>query len=342
MTAQDLADFAVAVEPPAATSFAGTDVYSVGPWGQGPAMLEALNILEGFDLAGLGHNSTSYIHKITEAIKLAAADREAYFGDPAFVDVPLATLLSKSYAAERRALIRSDRAWPEMPPAGKAGGGGWPIDAERLAGLRGLVGARTQGDTSFVCTADRHGNVFAATPSEGNYNACVVPGLGFVPSRRGKGAWADPSHPAAIGPGRRPRMTNGPALAIRGRRFFPFGTPGSDNQLQAMLQVFLNVFAFGMDPQAAVEAPRFATHSFPATFDPHAYAPGSLYLERRIDGKTAAALGALGHQVEWWGEWGPPADHSDIATVCCILADRATGIMTAGADPRRPAYAVGW
>jgi len=342
LTADDLAGFAVAVEPPARTVFAGTDVYSVGAWGQGPAMLAALNILEGFDLRGFGHNSTAYVHHVTEAIKLASADREAYFGDPLFVEVPLARLLAKDYTAERRGLVRPDRAWPEMPPPGQVAGRGLPPPSAGLAALRDVEPAKAQGDTWTVCVIDRHGNVFAATPSEGNYNAQVIPGLGFVPSRRGKGAWTDPAHPAALGPGRRPRMTNGPAIAIRpGRDLFPFGTPGSDNQMQAMLQVFLNAFVFDMAPQSAVEAPRFATHSFPGTFFPHAYAPGSLYLERRIPEETGAALAAMGHAVEWWGAWGPPADHSDVATVCCIRADLGRGTLTGGADLRRPAYAVG-
>ena len=337
LSADDLANFAVAVEPPAKTSFGDATVHSVGAWGQGPTMLEALNILEGYDLAALGHNSTGYIHRVTEAMKLASADREAYFGDPLFVDVPLDALLSKAHAAQRRALIRADKAWPEMPPAGKITDRRAPTDAHQAA-----AGGESHCDTSFVCAVDRHGNAFAATPSEGNYNACVIPGLGFVANRRGKGARTNPGHPAALGPGRRPRMTNGPAIAMRGSECFPFGTPGSDNQMQAMLQVFLNAFAFGMAPQEAVEAPRFVTHSFPGTFWPHNYEPGSLFLERRISNDTGAALSALGHKVEWWSEWGPPANHGDIATVSCILLDRATGIMTAGADPRRPGYAVGW
>ena len=343
LTEEDLAGFAVAVEPPASTTFAGTQVYSVGAWGQGPAMLEALNILEGFALHGLGHNSVAYIHRVAEAIKLASADREAYFGDPLFVDVPLRTLLSKEYATQRRGLIRPDRAWPAMPPPGTVEGCQTTPIGAGLAALQAVSPAAGQCDTSTVCAIDRHGNVFAATPSEGNYNAQVIPGLGFVPSRRGKGASTDPAHPAALGPGRRPRMTNGPAIAIRpGRDLFPFGTPGSDNQMQAMLQVFLNAFAFDMAPQSAVEAPRFATHSFPGTFFPHAYAPGSLYLERRIEAETGDALAEMGHEVDWWGEWGPPANHSDVATVCCIRADLKGGTLTGGADPRRPAYAVGW
>jgi len=337
LTRHDLAEFAVTVEPPASIEFGGTQVHSVGAWGQGPAMLEALKILEGFDLRGFGHNSTGYIHCVTEAIKLASADREAYFGDPLFVDVPLERLLSAEYAAERRKLVRTGEAWREMPPAGRIPGRSTPTERR----LDPVLQPAGDCDTSTVCAIDRHGNVFAATPSEGNYNAQVIPGLGFVPSRRGKGASADPAHPAALGPGRRPRMTNGPAIAIRpGRDRFPFGTPGSDNQLQAMLQVFLNAFAFDMAPQDAVEAPRFATHSFPGTFHPHAYAPGSLYLERRIPEQTGAALAAMGHVVEWWGAWGPPANHSDVATVCCIHADLTRGILTGGADPRRPAAAV--
>src|SRR4051794_31679078 len=180
LTRQDLAEFAVAVEPPASIEFAGTQVYSVGAWGQGPAMLEALKILEGFDLRGFGHNSTGYIHSVTEAMKLASADREAYFGDPLFVDVPLERLLSAEYAAQRRKLVRTGEAWREMPTAGRIPGRSAPTERN----LDPVLQPAGDCDTSTVCAIDRHGNVFAATPSEGNYNAQVIPGLGFVPSRR--------------------------------------------------------------------------------------------------------------------------------------------------------------
>ena len=347
LTVEDMAGFRVRIEPPCRTRFAGdTDVFTGGPWCQGPMMLEVLNILDGMDPLALGHNSTRYIHAVVEAIKLAAADREAYFGDPLFVDVPVRTLLSATHAAERRQQIQDDRAWPEMPPPARIAGAPWPSSSDAKAGLGVRTGAAADmsTDTSFICVVDGHGNTFAATPSDGNGGAPVVPGTGIVPSGRGKGGRTDPAHPACVAPGKRPRMTNGPALAVRdGRWLMPFGTPGSDNQLQAMTQVLLNVAVFGMDPQDAVEAPRFNTHSFPQTLvpdPPHSYEPASLYLEGRIDRATGKALADLGHRVTWWPDWGPEASHADIATVCAILANDETGILHAAHDPRRVSGAM--
>ena len=147
-------------------------------------------------------------------------------------------------------------------------------------------------DTSYVCVVDRDGNVFSATPSDGSYNAPVVPGLGIIPSSRGSQNWADPDHPSGVAPGKRPRLTPSPAIAMQpGKMAMPFGTPGGDVQTQAMLQVFLNINLFGMEPQEAVEAPRVASYSFPSSFEPHAYHPGRLNLESRIDKPTGEALG---------------------------------------------------
>ena len=348
LTVDAMAGFRVRIEPPCRTRFAGDiDVFTGGPWGQGPMMLEVLNILDGIDLASLHHNGTRYIHAVVEAIKLAAADREAYFGDPLFVDVPVEILLSAAHAADRREQIRNDRAWPEMPPPARVAGARWPSPPDGRAGhgTRSVAaGADMPADTSHICVVDRHGNAFAATPSDGNGSGPLVPGTGFAPSRRGKGGRTDPAHPASVAPGKRPRMTNGPALAVRGSQWLmPFGTPGSDNQLQAMTQVFLNVAVFGMDPQDAVEAPRFNTRSFPQTLvpdPPHGYEPASLYLEGRISAETGRALAQLGHQVTWWPDWGPEANHADIATVCAILADGETGILHAAHDPRRASGAL--
>jgi gamma-glutamyltranspeptidase/glutathione hydrolase len=192
-------------------------------------------------------------------------------------------------------------------------------------------------DTSYVCVVDRQGNVFSATPSDGSYNAPVVPGLGIIPSSRGSQNWADPSHASGVAPGKRPRLTPNPAIAMeRGKMAMPFGTPGGDVQTQAMLQVFLNVNLFGMDVQEAIEAPRIASYSFPSSFEPHAYHPGRLNLEGRIEKDTGDALARLGHKVEWWPEWTWQA-----GAVCTILADKQTGVLKGGADPRRPSYALG-
>ena len=338
LSAEDLSNYRSGFEEPVTTSFGDIRVFACGPWCQGPSLLQSLNLLDAGELHALSHNSAGYLHRITEAVKLAFADREAYFGDPRHVDVPIEALLSREYARERRAMIRPDRAWPEMPPAG---------DPQKLAAERAprggaaLVPERAflapELDTSHVCVIDRHGNVFAATPSDGSYNAPVVPELGIIPSPRGSQNWGDPAHPSGVAPGKRPRLTPNPAIAIeRGRMKMPFGTPGGDVQTQAMLQVFLNIHLFGMETQEAVEAPRVASYSFPSSFEPHAYHPGRLNLESRIDRPTGEALGRLGHTIEWWPDWTWEA-----GAVCAIVGDQESGVLKAGADPRRPSYAVG-
>ena len=166
----------------------------------------------------------------------------------------------------------------------------------------------------------------------------MVPGTGLVPSTRGSQSWTDPNHPSSVAPGKRPRLTPNPALAIRpGEYAIPFGTPGGDIQIQAMLQAFLNITVFGMNPQAAVEAPRFATYSFPDSFEPHTYHPGRMNLEGRIDDAVSAQLAALGHKVEQWPDWTWRA-----GAMCLIQSDLTRPLLASGADPRRPAYALGW
>ncbi|HYZ39472.1 MAG TPA: gamma-glutamyltransferase family protein, partial [Stellaceae bacterium] len=276
LSAEDLAEYHSPVGRPERRRFGDLEVFTCGAWCQGPVLLQTLALLEGTDLAGLGPNSADYIHLLTEALKLAFADREVYYGDPAVIDVPLATLISSEYAAERRKLIRPDRAWPEMPPPGDLG--------REAARFRASLGEpNPEPDTSYVCVADRWGNLFSATPSDGSYGSPVVPGTGLIPSNRGSQSRPDPRHPAGVAPGKRPRLTPNPALAIKsGEQFLPFGTPGGDVQTQAMLQVLLNLFVFGQDVQSAIEAPRFATYSFPSSFAPFDYYPGRLALESRI------------------------------------------------------------
>jgi gamma-glutamyltranspeptidase/glutathione hydrolase len=337
-TEDDLAEYQVRFEAPVRCRFGEVELYACGPWCQGPVLPEILNILHGVDLKALGHNSTAYIHVLTEAIKLAFADREAYFGDPRFVDVPLETLLSERYAAERRKAIDPNRAEPGMPLPGRA----WPDrDAPKLrlgaAGAEGSV-PRTAHDTTYVAVIDRDGNAFSATPSDSSSDGEVIPGTGLVPSTRGCQSRLDPSHPSALAPGKRPRLTPNPAIAFFGdRAVMPFGTPGGDVQSQAMLQVLLNVAVFGMDMQAAVEAPRFASYSFPNSFAPHDYFPGRLTVEARIPEATTKALKALGHDVQPW-----PAFSWHAGAVCAVVRDNASGVLAGGADPRRSSHAVGW
>jgi gamma-glutamyltranspeptidase/glutathione hydrolase len=194
------------------------------------------------------------------------------------------------------------------------------------------------GDTSYVCVIDRHGNAFSATPSDGSDKTPIIPGVGILCSGRGTQSWADPAHPSSVAPGKRPRLTPSPALALKnGRAYMPFGTPGGDVQPQAMLQVFLNINVFGMAPQDAVEAPRFSTYSYPGSFEPHPYYPGRLFLESRISKATGEALAAQGHKIGWWNDMTWLA-----GAVCTIVNDHKRGVLHGGADPRRPAYVLGW
>ena len=302
-------------------------------------ILEALNFLERFDLASLGHNSADYIHAVAEALKLAAADRECYYGDTKFIDVPLDILLSKPYAEERSALIRPDRAWPEMPPPGVVGGRVPPPWMPDPSSGSAAVGEAAQPlETSYLCAVDAKGNVFSATPSDPVISGPVTPGTGITASMWGSRAHTNPDHPACVGPGRRPRMSASPMLAIGDDgTVIPFGSPGSEVVGQAQMQAFLNVKVFGMSPQAAVEAPRFASYSWPGSALPHSYHPGRINLEGRIDRTVGDALTGLGHDVRWWPDFKWLA-----GSVCTVRVDGKTGVRQAGADPRRTAYAVGW
>jgi gamma-glutamyltranspeptidase/glutathione hydrolase len=330
VTEEDLADFHSDIETPAHTVYRGVDVYACGPWCQGPVNLQVLNLLEGEDLRALGHNSTDYIHLFAEAFNLAFADRERYYGDPHFVDVPIETLLSKEYAARRRAEIDPRKAFGEMPNAGEIAG--YIVYDEHTSALE------LQPDTSYVCAVDEEGNAFSATPSDGVGGTPIVPGLGLICSGRGSQTWLIPGHASELRGGKRPRLTPNPAMAFRdGRLFMPFGTPGGDMQPQSMLQTFVNVVDFGMDVQQAIEQPRFGTFNFPNSFWPHAYLPGRLCLEGRIGRAVGDELARRGHDIEWWPEWTRVAGN-----VCAIRVDSERGTLEAGADARAEAYAAGW
>lgn len=335
LTREDLSQFRVEVAPPLATTFGDYEVKTCGFWCQGPALLQLLNLLEPYDLPALGHNSPRYLHLLTEAIKLAFADREAYYGDPEHVKVPGDGLLSKAYAACRRGLIREDRVLPEAPPGDPLGlapvKNGWMPPSADHAEAPGDM------DTSYVAVVDGEGNAFSATPSDPSVDSPVVPGVGCVVSPRGSQGWLDPGHPSAVAPGKRPRLTPAPAMVFKnGRLFMPFGTPGGDVQLQAMLQVFLNVVRFGMAPQEAAEAPRVASRSFPDSFWPHPTFPRLLNVEARIPSDVVEALSALGHRVESWPAWEWRA-----GAVCGVVVGPA-GALMAAADPRRGSHAIGW
>ena len=336
MRFNDFADFSVKLEPTVRTRFEGIDLHACGPWSQGPALPMTLNILKGYDLRAMGHNSADYIHLLTEATKLAMSDRHNYFGDPNFVKVPMAGLMSEKYAAWQRTRIPMKAACPDMPR------GGDPktlttIDNRSMSPAKGK-GEPGPGDTSYLCVIDKHGNAMSCTPSDGSDQTPIIPGVGILCSGRGTQSWSDPSHPSSVAPGKRPRLTPNPALAFKnGKAYMPFGTPGGDVQTQAMLQVFLNVNVFGMSAQDAIEAPRFSTYSYPGSFEPHAYFPGRLYLESRIEKSVTDKLAARGHDVREW-----PAFTWLAGAVCTIVNDHKNGVMHGGADLRRPAYVLGW
>jgi gamma-glutamyltranspeptidase/glutathione hydrolase len=330
---EDLAAYASKIEPPIRSTYRGYELVGCGPWTQGPALAIAMNILEGYDLAALGHNSPAYLHLLTEALKCAFSDREHYFGDPDFVDVPIEALLSKERAAAWRARIDPERSGGGLPPRLPIGAA--PPAREPVANAST---APLPPDTSYVCVVDRAGNVFSGMPSDGFTEVPLVPGLGFIVSSRGTQSWLEADHPARVEPGKRPRLTTNPFILFQdGRPIMPFGTPGADVQVPAMAQFLLNVIDMGMDPQAATEEPRLAPYSMPITADPHPYQPNLLRLEARAGAAAFEGLAARGHDVRPWEDWHPSA-----GSVCGIWIDRQTGTLTAGADPRRVAYALGW
>jgi gamma-glutamyltranspeptidase/glutathione hydrolase len=326
---EDLANYRAEVEDAVFVEIGETRIYSCPPWCQGPTLLQMLRMVSRLGLPSLGHNSAGYVHTIAEAMKLCFADRHRWFGDPRFVDVPLDLLLSEEYATGQRKRIDPDHAYPEMPPPG--------VPGNMASSVIGAV-PPVEGDTSYACAVDRWGNAVSATPSDTSYESQVIPGLGFVPSSRGSQSWADPTSPSSVQPGKRPRLTPNPSIAIREGEFvMPFGGPGGDLQPQAMLQVFLNHTMFDMPIQAAIEAPRFVTHSMPHTFEPHLYQPGRLDIESSIGLEVAEALSAKGHQV-----YMRPAVSTNVSGVCAIRADLRSGTLFGGADPRRAARAMGW
>jgi len=335
LTEDDFAAYEARVEEPVSTVYRGTRVFKCGTWTQGPALLQTLNLLENSDLAAMGHNSADYIHTVIECMKLAFADREFYYGDPDFARVPLARLLSKSYAEKRCGLVDPQRASLELRP------GAFPsIAAQSVADVeRVFTGPHAKsGDTTSVQVIDRAGNVVSAVPSGGwLHESPVVPGVGFPLGTRGQMFSLTPGHPNCLAPGKRPRTTLTPSLAGRGgRAAMAFGSPGGDCQDQWALQVFLNVHEFGMSLQEAVEAPTFWTTHVPSSFYPRMAEPGSLYVESRVPEAVRAALAARGHAVKVQPPW---SGGNGVAAAI----DRRSGVRFAAASPRyEPAYAVGW
>ena len=338
IAADDFAKFAATVGQPVSTDYRGYQIYKAGFWTQGPAMVETLNMLEGFDLKKMGHNSPEYIHTLAEALKLALADRDRYYGDPNFVKIPMAELLSKNYAALRRPLIDQARASLAQQP-------GDPLNMKAvLASAVQTIGRATTvpeleraNDTTCVNVVDKDGNLFSATPSGAWLPAVVAGDTGVLMGQRLQSALTDPKSPNVVAPGKRPRITLTPTLVLKnGEPFMVLSTPGGDNQDQALLQVLLNVIEFGMNPQEAVEAARFDTQHYVSSFDDHEFLPGSLNVESRVGLKTIQDLTNKGHKVKVQSEWGT------LSAPTVITYDPKTGVSSGGADPRRSRYAVAW
>ena len=333
----DLAEFAVEVLPPVVSAYKDIDIYTCGPWSQGPVLAQSLRLADGLNIDSYAHNSADYIHLLVESLKLSFSDRHHYVGDPNFVDVPMDQLLADDYVSARANLIKLERAAPGMPAPGAISG--FQIHQERSENSSSEeFRESTQFDTSYICVVDETGNLFSSTPSDAMANAPIIPGLGFAPSSRGAQSWTNPALPSVMAPGKRPRLTPNPAIAVRGERhWMPLGSPGNDVQPQAMLQVLLNVFAFDNRLLEAIEQPRFATFSFPRSSEPHPYSPDLLQLEGRISESTAQDLTTRGHDVARWPDWDWHA-----GAVCAILYDSESGTVQGAADPRRSGSALGW
>ena len=322
---EDLANFHADLEQPKMGTYRGYEIYKPGFWTQGPVMIEALNILEGFDLKAMGHNSPQYLHTVVEAAKLAFADRDEYYGDPKFSKIPEEILLSKDYAAERRKLIDPQHASIEHRPGGFG---------RRITIPTTTASAGPANDTTCVNIVDRQGNAFNATPSGAWLPSVIMGDTGIPLTSRLQSFVMTPGHPNQLMPGKRPRVTLSPTMVTKaGKLELIMSTPGGDNQDQALLQVLLNMLDFGMNPQEAVEAPRFQTEHFYSSFGNHEFVPGKLNLESRISRSTIDALNALGHRVTVTGEW----SNSSAPTVIQVRND----VLNGGADPRRARFIFG-
>jgi len=355
LTGQDLAAWRATVEAPATFDFAGLTVCKTGPWGQGPVFLQQLALLSGFGLTEMGQGSADFIHTVVECAKLAFADREAWYGDPRWSDVPLDALLSPEYASQRRPLVSGEASGKLIP--GAPGGAVPRLPGYALAGFGGAAGMRHDapgagepmagsaaqalapelglGDTCHLDVADRFGNLVSATPSGGWLQSSpVIPGLGFCLGTRAQMFSLTPGFASTLAPGRRPRTTLSPSLALRdGEPYLAFGTPGGDQQDQWTLGFFLNHVLFGMNLQEAIDAPAFHTDHFPSSFYPRGAVPRSLSVEARAAGQVIAELRRRGHQVEVTPPW-------SLGRISAVARDQ--GFLYAGANPRgMQGYAVG-
>jgi gamma-glutamyltranspeptidase / glutathione hydrolase len=314
LTADDMARWAPRIEAPLTYDYGRYTVCKTGPWGQGPVMLQQLALLKGFDLENLDPAGADFIHLQVECAKLAYADREAFYGDPDFVEVPTETLLSDAYNAERRKLVHHTASL-ELRPGSIAGFGAVvklfregrrPIADVAGAGepTVGRFGA-TRGDTVHFDIVDQTGNMISATPSGGWLQSSpVIPELGFCLGTRAQMFWLEEGHPASLAPGKRPRTTLTPTLALRdGEPYLAWGTPGGDQQDQWITQMFLRHVHAGLNLQEAIDAPAWHSEHFPSSFWPRSARPGVLVVEGRVPHETITELKARGHIVEVGPDW---------------------------------------
>ncbi|MEB2360412.1 MAG: gamma-glutamyltransferase [Bryobacterales bacterium] len=335
---EDFASYSAKVEEPVSIEYRGYAVFKNPSATQGPAELFALNILEGYDLKAMGHNSADYIHTSIEAMKLAMADRDTYLGDMDFIQIPYKALLSKRYAGERRKLIEKDKASLEFRPgdAGLYMPDGKSIQRPRDLTLRG--DGDHEGDTSYIAVVDDERNAVSFTPSlHSGYGTKVAIGnLGFFLNCRGDYFSLVPGHANALEPGKRPRSTLQSTMVLKdGKLFLLAGSPGGDDQCARTMQTFLNIVEFGMNPQRAIEAPRWSTRAFPSSPFPHTMRPGDAIVESRIQQTVRAELVKRGHRLFVQRPFA-------IGSNAAILVDWESGVLSAGADPRAQAAALAW
>jgi gamma-glutamyltranspeptidase / glutathione hydrolase len=356
LTADDLARWQAPIEAPLTYDYRGWTVVKGGPWSQGPVLLQQLALLDGFDLDGLDPVGPDFVHIVTECAKLAYADREAWYGDPDFVDVPMATLLSPAYNDARRKLVGA-RASLELRPGSPDGRmpyvlvGGFEVApaagiGEPTVGMYDGIGEPTtsalgavSGDTCHLDIIDRWGNMVSATPSGGWLQSSpVIPELGFCLGTRLQIAWLDERSASALAPGKRPRSTLSPTLALKdGEPAMAFGTPGGDGQDQWSTQFLLHHLHHAMNLQEAIDCPEFNNNHAPSSFYPRAADPGALVLEGRFPETTLRALEARGHRVRFGETW------SGGRLTACAREETPEGtVLKAGANPRgMQTYAVG-
>jgi gamma-glutamyltranspeptidase/glutathione hydrolase len=345
LSAADMAGYGATIEAPLTFDYHDWTIAKTGPWGQGPVLLQGLSLLAGDDIGAMETDGPDFVHLVVEAMKLAYADREAYYGDPNFCTVPMQTLLSPGYAAARRALI-TDTASLDLRPGIVAG---FEAQVERTMAMfdaNAATGAvyeptmahlsQKRGDTVHLDIIDRWGNMVSATPSGGWLQSSpIIPGLGFCLNSRAQMFWLEPGLPTSLAPGRRPRTTLTPSIAChQGRPTLAFGTPGGDQQDQWQLSFFLRYAHHGLDLQATIDQPLFHTAHFPGSFHPRTRDPGSVMLESSFPAATIAELKRRGHRLTVSDPW----------TIGRLTAARrdADGLLRAAATPRlMQAYAIG-